>query len=616
MKTAPYGTWDSPITADMVASSIITFQDIVIDSDDIYWSEMRPQEKGRYVIVKQAPGAKALDVLPSPWNARTRVHEYGGAAFTVHKGIIYFTNYEDQRLYKMHPNQEPIALTESGIRFAECIVTPYGIIAIGESHQEPGEPINFLALIDSETGTVKKLHAGHDFYAACAISLDASRLAWITWDHPNMPWDNAMLWVAKISEQGLSDVQQIDAKIPTQSFFQPQWRADNTLVVVSDKSNWWNLYEVKDHHLIPLYPIESEIGSPLWILGKSTWGFYEDGILCYFPDKEGINRLSVIKNKTVTPFDLPYTNFSQIRIAHNKIICMAGAADKPTAILSVSKKSYTVLRENISLPIDSAYLSKPKHITYPSKNGREAYAYFYPPTHKNIQGSPDTLPPLIVKSHGGPTAQCSCDLNLEIQYWTSRGYAFVDVNYGGSTGYGRAYRERLKGQWGIVDVEDCEAAAKYLAAEHIVAPNKLAIMGGSAGGYTTLAALTFTATFQVGASHYGVSDCAALALDTHKFESRYLDGLIGPYPQEKALYEARSPIFHVDKLQSPIIFFQGKEDTVVPPIQAEKMFQALQAKGISTALFLFDGEQHGFRNAVNRKTVLEEQEKFFKKILA
>lgn len=623
MHTQPYGTWASPLSAQNVASAIIGFQDIVVDSQDIYWSEMRPQEKGRYVIVKKSPQAEAVDILPAPWNARTRVHEYGGAAFTVHQGIIYFSHYVDQRIYQFTPGQTPKPLTPEGIRFAECQVTQWGMLAIGESDAGTGEPENFLALINLQTGTVKKLHTGFDFYAAPAISADGTQLAWIAWNHPNMPWDNTTLWVADILENNLSHIRQIDAQVTQQSFYQPQWHPkENILYVVSDKSNWWNLYQVEGQALNPVFTIESEIGTAMWTFGRSSWAFYEDGILCYFPDATGKNQLHLLKNNHTIQYALPYTSYSQIRIIKNpsekseKIVCIAGASDKPTAIIAFTPdKPVEILRENTALQFDTAYLSKAQHITFPSKNNRQAHAYYYAPANKDYQDAPGKLPPLIVKSHGGPTANCGCDLNLEIQYWTSRGYAFVDVNYGGSTGYGRKYRHSLNKNWGIVDVEDCEAAAQYLVSQHKAAPDKLAITGGSAGGYTTLAALTFTQTFHVGASHYGVSDCGALATDTHKFESRYLDNLIGPYPQEKALYEARSPIFHVEKLTSPIIFFQGKEDKIVPPDQAEKMYTALQTKGISTALFLFDGEQHGFRNAENRITVLIEQEKFFRAVL-
>lgn len=620
MNIAPYGTWDSPLSATKVCSAAISFQDLVLDNQTVYWSEMRPNEGGRYVIVKKAmnqssQNQSAQDVLPVGFSARTRVHEYGGAAFTVKNNVIYFINDLDQRLYQIQEGDLPKPITASGMRFAECQMSRFGIIAVGEEHHSNRSPDNFLALL-KPTGEIVKLIFGDDFYAFPSLTQDQQKIAWISWDHPNMPWDNTKLWVADIDENGLSNIKQIDASTKEQSFFQPQWNSDNTLYVMSDKSNWWNLYWVKDQQLESVFSVSSDLAQPLWALGRSTWGFFNGGILCSYPNlQDKISRLGVYHDNQFTQLNLPYQSFSQIRVSEDKFVCIAGAPDKPSAIIYGDSTTFSILKENVALTIDSGYLSNPKHITFPSENNRVAHAYYYAPSNIDYQAPLESKPPLIVKSHGGPTGNCGCDLNLEIQYWTSRGYAFLDVNYGGSTGYGRAYRNLLKGNWGIVDVQDCVAGALYLSQQGLVDSNKLAITGGSAGGYTTLAALTFTNTFQVGASLYGVSDCEALALDTHKFESRYLDGLIGPYPQDIATYRARSPIYHVDKLSSPVIFFQGTEDKVVPPSQTEKMYQALKEKGIETALFLFEGEQHGFRKAENRVIVLEEENKFFRKVL-
>lgn len=612
MAVAPYGTWNSPISAEMASSAIVSFQDVVMDGDDIYWSEMRPSEGGRYVIVKQAKG-QLQDILPKDYNARTRVHEYGGAAFTVDKGIVYFVHFADQRLYRMIPGKQPQAITQSGIRFADFKVTPFGIVAIAESHLgSTHEPDNFLALIDLETGKVNTLAEGYDFYSSPALNTDFTQIAWICWNHPNMPWDNSQLWVADISRDGLSAQKRIDADYQEQAFFQPQWGPNNQLVVVSDKNNWWNLYEVHDQQLKMLFATDSEIGRPLWNFGSSTWGFYEDGIICtYF--SQGKNRLFFLKNEKCIALDLPFANFSQLRMHGETIAFIGGNPLKPTAIVQFNKfKKWSILRENSPFVINEGYLSQPEHITYESANGRLSHAYYYAP-HNQDFSDPDHLPPLIVKSHGGPTANCGADFNLDIQYWTSRGFAFVDVNYAGSTGYGRTYRKSLENNWGIYDVQDCEYAAHYLASKGLVDKNKLAITGGSAGGYTTLAALTFSNTFQVGGSLYGVSDCEALAKDTHKFEARYLDRLIGPYPEAKQIYLERSPLYHVDKLSMPVIFFQGDEDKIVPVDQAQKMYDALQNKGILTELYIFEGEQHGFRKAQNRITVLEKMKEFFLK---
>ncbi len=611
MIEAPYGTWDSPITAEKASSAIVAFQDVAIDNETIYWSEMRPLEGGRYQIVKYVNG-HAEDVLPQGFNARTRVHEYGGASFTVYKGILYFSNYQDQRLYRLEPNHKPEPITPEGMRFADIKVTPIGIIAIAESHLvKDKEAKNFLALIDPHTGEVKELAGGHDFYSSPALSNDYSKIAWISWDHPNMPWDNTQLWIADINAQGLSNKKQIDKEFKQQAFFEPLWDPKNNLVVVSDKTNWWNLYQVHGEKLERLFPVESEIGQPLWNFGASTWGFYQNAIVCTF-FKNGKNRLFRFDGK-LTEIELPYKSFSQLRTSGNTMAFIAGSPDKPTAIVLFSKGQFIVLRENSDIKISADYLSVPEHITYNSGD-RISHAYYYAPKNKGYRGKSGTKPPLIVKSHGGPTANCGCNLNFDIQYWTSRGFAVVDVNYAGSTGYGRQYRQSLYQHWGIYDVQDCARAALYLVDKGLVDKDKLAITGGSAGGFTTLAALAFTDTFHVGASHYGVSELAALATDTHKFESRYLDNLIGPYPQEKALYDERSPVYHLDKLKSPVIFFQGDEDKIVLPNQAEMMVKALQDKGVLTEYWLFKGEQHGFRKAENRITALEKQREFFLKV--
>jgi dipeptidyl aminopeptidase/acylaminoacyl peptidase len=611
MIEVPYGTWESPITAEKASSAIVAFQDLALDGDAVYWSEMRPSEGGRYVIVKYQDG-KIEDVLPPDFNARTRVHEYGGAAFTVFQGTIYFTNFQDQRLYRFDIKEKPIALTREGIRFADFKVTPYGIVAIAESHLENDkEPKNFLALINPQTGEVKELSSGYDFYSSPSLNQDFSKIAWISWNHPNMPWDDTQLWVANISEKGLSETYRVDEHFPSQAFFEPLWGPHNELMVSSDKANWWNLYQVHGKSLERLFTVDSEIGQPLWNLGASTWGFYQNNIVCTF-FQDGQSRLFTFDKKP-TNIELPYTSFSQIRSHHDKVAFIAGAANKPTAIAMIDKGKFTVLRENMAV-VDPDYLSVPEHITFPSGK-RVAHAFYYAPKNKNTIGKKGTQPPLIVRSHGGPTANSGSNLNLDIQYWTSRGFAFVDVNYAGSTGYSREYRHSLNKQWGVYDVEDCANAALFLAQKGLVDKNKLAITGGSAGGYTTLAALCFTKTFHVGASHYGVSELAALVHDTHKFESRYLDNLIGPYPEEKEKYKERSPLYHVDKLSNPVIFFQGDEDKIVLPNQAQMMFDALKQKGIKTKYVLFKGEQHGFRKAENRIRALEEQREFFVEVL-
>lgn len=610
-----FGTWKSPITAGLASGKTLTFGDIVLEKEAIYWSEMRPEEGGRTTILKWTAKEKIVEMLPASFNARTRVHEYGGASFTVHEGILYFTNYADQRVYRLTPGQAPVALTSPNLRFAEMQMSPFGLLAIGESHQYKDEVENFLALIEPHSGELTVLASGHDFYAGIALTKDAKKIAFMAWDHPNMPWDNTQLYIGDFSSKGITNLKQIDKEYAEQSFFQPTFSPKGELTVVSDKSNWWNLYSLEKEQLIPLFKVESDIGQPLWQLGVSRFAFYEDDIVCAF-EEAGKTRLFILKDSQVKPLDLPYSQFTQIRTKEDKIVCFASAPDKATALICIDKqKQVTVIRQSTDIQIDAGYISAPKHIVFPSGKNRESYAYFYPPQNKDYVGLKNTLPPLIVKSHGGPTASCDESLNLEIQYWTSRGFAFVDVNYAGSSGYGRAYRKLLEGNWGIFDVEDCEAVALFLAKEGLVDKNKLAITGRSAGGYTTLAALTFTPTFHVGASLYGVSDLVLLTQETHKFESHYLEKLLGPYPEADQVYLARSPSNHVDKLRRPVIFFQGDEDKVVPPNQAENLYLALKEKGIQTKYCLFQGEQHGFRKAESRITVLEETLAFFLDVL-
>lgn len=616
MIKAPYGTWSTPIDSKKATSAVVHFQDLVVDQDDVYWSEMRPDENGRYVIVRKTVNGEVEDILDAPFNARTRVHEYGGAAFTVKNGIVYFTNFDDQRLYTFKPGSKPQALTQEGIFFADFHVTPFGIIAIGESHLEKEqEPENFIAKIDPQTGQVTKIAQGFDFYSSIAINEDFSKIAWISWNHPNMPWDNTTLWMADLTKDGLKHNTQVDSDNPDQAFFQPLWQK-NKLTVSTDKDDWWNLYHVRDGKLEKVFDVKSEIGQPLWRMGASRWGYLDGNIVSAYSDN-GPQKLFISDGGNQVPIDgIPYSSFSNIRITKDKIFTIASAADKPSAVISLDKTGkFNIIKENMHLDVDQNYLTTPLHVDFPTTDGKgQAYALVYLPKNGQYDGLEGERPPLIVKTHGGPTSSCSSALNLEIQYWTSHGYAVADLNYRGSTGYGRAFRLSLYNNWGIYDVEDSVACAKHLAKEGLVDESRLAITGGSAGGYTTLATLTFKDDFHVGASHYGVSDLGALAQDTHKFESRYLDKLIGPYPAQKALYEQRSPICHIEMLNAPVVFFQGDQDKIVPPDQAQRMYEALQLKGIKTKLFIFEGEQHGFRQSKNKVTALDQQRAFFNQV--
>ncbi|MEW6492553.1 MAG: S9 family peptidase [Cyanobacteriota bacterium] len=631
-QVTPYGSWKSPITADLIVAGTIGLGGLALDGNDVYWIEGRPSEGGRYVIVRRTPDGKTTDVTPSPFNVRTRVHEYGGGAFAVKNGTIYFSNFADQRLYKQTPDSEPQPLTkesEGNLRYADYAIDSQRgrIVCVCEDHTGGGhEPTNTLVSISLENSEdVQVIASGSDFYSSVRLSPDNSQLAWLTWNHPNMPWDGTQLWVAQIEKDGSLHEPQLIAGGVSESVFQPEWSPDGVLYFVSDRTNWWNLYRWQPTlgkggvwEVESLCAMEAEFGLPQWVFGMSTYAFESaNRIICTYT-QEGIWYLASLDTQTkqLEVIETPYTDISSIHAVKGHAAFIGGSATEPTAIVQIdlTNNQINVLKKSTKLEVDTGYLSTAQAIAFPTENGLTAYAIFYPPQNQDYTAPPDEKPPLIVKSHGGPTAATSSSFNLKIQYWTSRGFAFVDVNYGGSTGYGREYRQRLQDNWGVVDIDDCANAAKYLAEQGLVDGERLAIAGGSAGGYTTLAALTFRDVFKAGASYYGVSDLEVLAKETHKFESRYLDGLIGPYPERKDLYEQRSPIHFTNQLSCPVIFFQGLEDKVVPPNQAEIMVEALKAKGVPVAYVAYEGEQHGFRRAENIKRTLEGEFYFYSRV--
>ncbi len=546
---APYGSWKSPITADVVAGGEVGLEQVRLDGDGVYWIERRSQEGGRKVIIRRSPDGRVTDVTPPPLNARTRVHEYGGGDYAVSDGTIVFAN---------------------------------------------------------------------DFYSSPRLSPDGSQLAWLTWNHPNMPWDGTELWVGKLNEdKSISDRVRIVGGI-SESVVQPEWSPEGTLYFVSDRTGWWNLYRCRGRKVEPICPMDAEFGEPQWVFGNALYGFdSESRIICSYA-KDGKWYLASIDTVTgeLNTVEIPYSAISRIQTGGGRVVLIAASSTEPTSIVSLdlATRDLEVLRRSRELTVDAGYLSAPRAIEFPTEQSLTAYGIFYPPQNRDYVGPADEKPPLLLMSHGGPTSATSTSLRYTVQYWTSRGIAVLDVNYGGSSGYGREYRERLKGQWGIVDVDDCVNGARYLVEAGAVDGNRLAIRGGSAGGYTTLCALTFRGAFRAGASHYGISDLEALAKDTHKFESRYLDGLIGPYPERRDLYVERSPIHFTDRLACPMILFQGLEDKVVPPKQAEEMFEAVRAKGLPVAYLTFEGEQHGFRKAENIKRVLEAELYFYSKV--
>jgi dipeptidyl aminopeptidase/acylaminoacyl peptidase len=625
-KTAPYGSWKSPITSDLIVKESIGLSQVKLQGNDIYWIEMRPSEGGRQVIVRLTSDGARADVTPPEFNARTRVHEYGGGDYAIHQETVYFSNFTDQQLYRIAKNAQPELISKDcsdpRVRYADAVIDAARkrLICVREDHRaNENAPVNELVAIPLAGGESRVLVSGNDFYSSPRLSPDGSHLVWLTWNHPNMPWDGCELWVGECARDGSLTNQRRVAGGLTESIFQPEWSPDGRLYFVSDRSGWWNIYrEVHTGTVECVLEMKAEFGAPQWIFGLATYAFEsKDRIVCAYVER-GIWHLGEIdtEKRRLNPVDLPFTDISFVCAFSGRAIFRAGLPTEATSIIEIELATHTrkVLQRVNKIKIDAGYISQPEAIEFPTENGLTAHAFFYPPRNSDFSAPANEKPPLLVKSHGGPTSATVGVLMLTIQYWTSRGIAVLDVNYGGSTGYGREYRERLNGTWGIVDVDDCVNGAKFLASAGRVDGHRLMIDGGSAGGYTTLCALTFRDVFKAGASYYGVSDVEALELDTHKFEARYSDGLIGPYPERRDLYVERSPIHFADQLSCPVIFFQGLEDKVVPPNQAEMMVEALRKKGVPVAYVAFEGEQHGFRRAENIKRSLDGELYFYSRV--
>ena len=626
-RVSSYGSWKSPITSDLIVSEAIRFGEIAIDGDDTYWVEMRPEEGGRCVIVRRTPDGHATDVTIAPFNVRSCVHEYGGGAYTVTNSTIYFSNFEDQRIYRQRSNAAPQPITPVGeMRYADSVIDSHreNLICVREDHSLPGrEPINTLVSVGLNAGhDVTVLVSGADFYSSPRLSPDGSQLAWISWNHPNMPWDRTELCTARFEADGtLGEDHCICGGIDA-STLQPEWSPDGVLHFVSDQGGWWNLYKWREGRIEPLYETDAEFAMPHWEFGMSTYGFESaNSIICVY-NRQGnweLGRLDTEIHR-LEPIELPYSDMSRtgLQVASGRVVFGAGSPTTTRSIveLNLGNHQIEVLRRSSTLDINTRYLSIPEAIEFPAVDELTAYGFFYRPKNADFVAPPMERPPILVKSHGGPTGATSSVLDLTVQYWTSRGFAVLDVNYGGSTGYGRAYRERLDGKWGIVDVDDCVSGVQYLINQDEVDRHRVAISGGSAGGYTTLCALTFHDIFKAGASYYGISDLEALVTDTHKFESRYLDRLVGPYPDRRDLYVERSPIHFTDCLSCPVILFQGLEDKIVPPNQAEIMVAALREKGLPVAYVAFEGEHHGFRRSENIKRCLDVELYFYSRIFS
>lgn len=667
MAVAPYGSWRSPITAELLVAGAASIGEVVVGTDDVWWSEARPEEGGRVQLVRHRPGGRTVDVLPADFSARTRVHEYGGGAWWLHGDDVVFANAADQRLHRLAAGADhPVALTpptagQHTDRYADGRFTADGrwFVCVRERHpDDDGEPVNEIVAVrvhpDGEPTDATVLVTGADFYAAPRLSPDGTRLAFLRWHHPDMPWDGTELCVAR-----LHDDRPLDAVVTGEPFVvagsrdesvtQPEWAPDGALTFISDRTDWWNLYRLDGatitaalgdagdpaigaatgavaHAAMALAPIEAEIGLPHWVFGDSRYAHLADGRILVAWYRDGIDHLGVVAGGAMVPLASPFTEIASVR-AFGRGAVLVGASTTSEAVVAAidvpatpdldgsTPVTVAVVRPARDLGLDPQWFSVPESFEFPTTGDRTAHALFYPPTNPQFEGPEGERPPLIVMSHGGPTSAARPRLALGVQFWTSRGFGVVDVNYGGSTGFGRTYRRRLHGAWGVVDVDDVVAAAQHLVARGEADGDRLVIRGGSAGGYTTLCALTFRDVFAAGASHYGIADLAALARDTHKFEARYLDSLVGPWPERSDLYAERSPINRTADLDAPLIVLQGLEDAVVPPNQAEAMIGALDSKGLPWAYLAFEGEGHGFRRAENIRRALEAEAWFYSRIL-
>ncbi len=591
--------------------------------DTIYWLEGIAAEGGRVALLSSGPGYARKTLTAAPFNVRSRVHEYGGGAYLVDDDTIYFSNFADNLVYAQQAQNPPRPLSTNGaLRHADFTLDTTGnrLIAVQEDHGAPGrEASNRLVGLDLGGALAPTvLTSGYDFYAAPRLSPNGRQLAWLCWNHPHMPWNSCELWIADVAPDGaLCNAHKI-AGGESESLCQPTWSPAGELYVVSDRTHWWNIYKVDGHVLQPVCPMNAEFGQPHWVFGESMFGFTGPHELVATYIENAISKLIRIdlRDGTRHAMETAFTDIHALCVGDGFLVAVASSPSSPRQIVRIDVRTAhsTVLAHSTDVAVDARYIAQPTALRFATAGGRQAHAFYYPPTHAEYVGPAGQLPPLIVTSHGGPTGMASNGLRLTTQYWTSRGFAVLDVNYGGSSGFGRGYMELLQGQWGIVDVDDCVAGARYVAAQAWVDPDRMAIRGGSASGFTTLCALTFHNIFKAGASHYGVSDLASLDVDTHKFESRYTRYLVAPLEMRDQIYAERSPLLHADKLNCPMIFFQGLDDRAVPPSQSEAMVQAMKARGVPVAYLPFEGEGHGFRRQENICRSLEAELYFYGQI--
>jgi dipeptidyl aminopeptidase/acylaminoacyl peptidase len=637
-RVLPYGSWPTPVTSEVVVAEAVGLSELRIDGEDVIWSETRPAEGGRTALVRREATGASTELLEPRQNARTAVHEYGGAAWWADDGVVWFASWQDQRLYRRDPETgvaeplTPAPATPRGDRFADGDLSPDGdtIACVHEHHPPDGrgaiDVVNEIVRLDAHRPSAPEvLVAGPDFVSSPRWSRDGGHLCWVEWDHPNMPWDGTRLKVRELE----SGAETLVAGGPAESVSEPQWHGDGSLTFISDRTGWWSLYRWSpgSGEIEPLVEVDAEIGVPQWVFGTSRYAVLPDDRVVFAQCRDGIDRLAVrLTDGTVRELEQPFSLIRAVRSQGDSSVVVI--ASTPTSEASVTRielgdgaavEATDTLRPARALEelgVAAELISTPEPVEFPSAGGRTSYALLYRPTNPSFAGPDDELPPLYVAVHGGPTSAVRPALDLEVQYWTSRGFMVVAVNYGGSTGYGRAYRDLLTGTWGIVDVEDCIAAARWLAEQGEVDPRRVCIAGGSAGGFTTLASLARSETpFAVGGDYFGVADLEALATDTHKFESRYLDGLIGPYPEARDVYRERSPIEHVDEFSRPLIVLQGLEDEIVPPNQATMIVDALKRKRVPVAYVAFEGEQHGFRQEANVRRALDSELSFYSQVL-
>jgi dipeptidyl aminopeptidase/acylaminoacyl peptidase len=614
VRIAPYGSWVSPISVDHLIGSSVGLSSVQIDGDKVYWLESRADERGRISLwLRLLSGGEPVEVTPSTACVRDRVHEYGGGEYHVSDGTVVYSEFSDGRLYAVRDDTTPRPITPEGaLRFGDIRVHPDWdlVLAVREDHSGVAEPINTIVALDldgpnSDGGTV--LCSGADFYSTPELSANG-RLAWTQWNHPNMPWDSTTIMIGSLSSRVVTDSQAI-AGGTSESALQPRWLGEK-LIFASDRTNWWNLYLWSDGQVEPLHETEAEFCAPQWTLGQRPYAIIDDDHLLCTMNRSGEQSIAVlqISSGTLRSTASPGVATTSLDVGGRCAAAVLSFPDQPAALalLDLDRDAWDIVRSSfkISIPIDAISLAR--RVSWTSE-GREIHGYFYPPVNTNWQAPAGTLPPMITLIHGGPTGFASPEFKIGYQFWTSRGFAILDVNYSGSAGFGREYRDRLKGRWGVVDVHDCISGTLAMGTERLADPARLAIRGGSAGGFTALAALTMSNVFNAAISQYGIADLEALAKDTHKFESRYIDSLIGPYPEDRHLYLERSPINHLDQLSAPILLLQGTEDMVVPPEQAEMLAAAARRRGLPVALIMFEGEGHGFRKAETIKAAIEAQ---------